>query len=83
MKVYRVVKLIDEHFMNYLGDCVYLNEQDAIEEVKRLYNTCIRTLGNANVKTINNNWMNVQIVDKNDEMKIYEWFGYETLKVIG
>ena len=82
MKVYRVVTLIDDHFVNYLGDCVYLNEQDAIEEVKRIHNLCVRTLGTANVKVINNNWTNVQIVDKNDEMKIYKWFGYETLTVI-
>lgn len=79
-KVYMVKMRIDGTFCNYLMDSVYSTEEQAINEVKRIYDLHIYKM--RNVKTINNNWKNVMIVDKDDETKIYEWFGYEELTVI-
>ena len=79
-KVYMVKMMIDGTFCNYMMDSVYSTEEQAINEVKRIYELKIYRM--RNVKTINNNWKSVQIVDKDDEHKIYEWFGYEVLNII-
>lgn len=83
MKVYRVIIMIDNNFMNYLGDSVYSSREKADEEIDRMIK-----LRNKKVKTkvidnrTYNGGRNVQIVDEDNELNVLEWFGYQALDVI-
>lgn len=83
MKVYRVVIMIDNNFMNYLGDSVYSSKEKADEEIDRM----IKSRNNkAKTKVMDNRTANggrnVQIVDEDNELNVLEWFGYQALDVI-
>ena len=84
MKVYEIVKLIDGSFCNYLMNKVYSSKEDADKEIDRLIDITIYRYRNAKVidNLTSSGGRNVQIVDKDDELKIYEWFGYNVLEVI-
>lgn len=83
MKVYRVVIMINNNFMNYLGDSVYSSKEKADEEIDRMIESRNKK---AKTKVIDNRTANggrnVQIVDEDNELNVLDWFGYQALDVI-